>query len=237
LLCLLTILIFMVFLILSLLFQYDRDGLLITQFGFTKAVQLQALRKALTAAPRDGRPDILRHFAQTFDAQIYEVRHRVVDGDPIYVPVLPVPLPSLTGTANQWLPFQNLEGNRLSAERELLGQTANLESYLKRNLGPDTLARFAPDRKMLWIRFSIGNASAVGDTLDGATTFWTGFPMPKMPPLQDLSSRAFFLALIVIGVLVLFAFAFARYLTQPLSKLARAVNMVGRGEYPPPRPH
>jgi two-component system osmolarity sensor histidine kinase EnvZ len=234
----LTILILMVFVIVGLLFQYDRQNLLLFQFGYAKTVELQALRGSLQLATRAERPELLRRFAEQYSAQIFEERRRVISNAPLFVPVTPEPdtgiddvpqdgepvEPSPEARALAWRPF-NHEGSAVepNTEPEVLSNFRSLEKYLKEQLGESTIIRIQPDGKAMWVHFGVGQ-----------NRYWAGFPMPKDPQIQDMSSRAIFLALIVIGFLVIFAFSFARYLTQPLAKLAQAVNMVGRGEYPKP---
>jgi len=238
LLCLLVFLILLVLTTLVLLFQYDRQKLLVNQFGETKVIQLQALRAALRSSLRAERPAVLMRFSRQFNAQIFEERRRPLSRD-----VSPIPYQSFGAPDTsinipyfeQVVPSPNSPfdlDTSLSPFRgehhpglEARGAFLDLEKYMKKMLGGDTQIRIQPGRQLLWVRFS-----AQGNY------YWAGFTLPEQPQAHDVSSRAFFLSLIIIGMLVLSAFAFARYLTQPLSKLAQAVDMVGRGKTPPALP-
>ncbi len=238
LLCLLVFLIVLVLVTLILLFQYDRQQLLINQFGETKIIQLQALRTVLRSSLRAERPAVLARFSRQFNAQIFEERRRPLSRDDIFpapyprfyqdmppnIPYFEQIIPSPNSpfyTDSPFSPFNEEHHPGL----EPRGAFLDLEKYMKKMLGPGTEIRIQPGRQLLWVRFSAQS-----------NYYWAGFTLPEQPQARDASSRAFFLSLIVIGMLVLSAFAFARYLTQPLSKLAQAVDMVGRGKEPPALP-
>ena len=70
----------------------------------------------------------------------------------------------------------------------------------------------------------------------GDAGYWVGFPLPPRPADDDIPWRAVAWALIVVALLLVAAFAFARYLARPLRELEAAVERVGRGETPPPLP-
>jgi two-component system osmolarity sensor histidine kinase EnvZ len=234
LLCFLVALIALVLIVMGLLFQYDRENLLIYQFGHTKAVQLQALRAALESSIPTERRDILRRFGYQYNARLFEERHRrttsrTPDAVPFDVPLRNEPeIPSLDQDASpNPFPFRS---NQPTIQPRQTGQPPSgafldLEKYLQKTLGSDTQIRLQPERQLLWVRFSAHNSY-----------YWAGFILPERPLAQDAPSRAFFLALVIVAMLILAALAFARYLSQPLTKLSEAVDLVGRGEVPPPLP-
>jgi signal transduction histidine kinase len=233
-LCFLVALIALVLVVMGLLFQYDRENLLIYQFGHTKAVQLQALRAALESSIPTERADILRRFGHQYNARLFEERRRRTTGEtPSTVPFdMPVrnelEIPSLDQDASSdAFPFRS---NRPMIQPRQTGQPPigaflDLEKYLQKTLGANTHIRLQPERQLLWIRFSAHNSY-----------YWAGFSLPERPLAQDAPARAFFLALVIVAMLVFAALAFARYLSQPLTKLAEAVDLVGRGEAPPSLP-
>jgi two-component system osmolarity sensor histidine kinase EnvZ len=233
---LLIFLILLVLVTLILLFQYDRERLLITQFGDNKVTQIQALRAALRLSLRTERSEVLIRFGRQYNAQIFEERRRPVSRDPAYpypyfapkspvdIPYLEQIVPSPNSPFRSGRPFSPFDEER-HPSFEPRDAFLDLERYLKRMLGEDTQIRVQPGRQLLWIRFSAQGSY-----------YWAGFTLPEHPQARDVSSRAFFLLLIITGMLVLSAFAFARYLAQPLSKLAYAVDMVGRGKTLPALP-
>ncbi|MDR2173557.1 MAG: HAMP domain-containing protein [Burkholderiales bacterium] len=234
LLCFLVALIALVLIVMGLLFQYDRENLLIYQFGHTKAVQLQALRAALDSSIPTERADILRRFGHQYNARLFEERRRRTTSQPSAGVQFDMPfrnepeIPSLDQDASSNpFPFRS---NQTPIQPRQTGQPPSgafldLEKYLQKTLGSDTMIRLQPERQLLWVRFSARN-----------NYYWAGFILPDRPLAKDVPSRAFFLALVIVAMLVLAALAFARYLSQPLTKLAEAVNLVGRGEVPPPLP-
>jgi len=70
----------------------------------------------------------------------------------------------------------------------------------------------------------------------GGEGYWVGFPMPERPEAPDIPSRALTWTLVVLALLLIAAYVFARFLARPLRELASAVGRVGRGETPPPLP-
>jgi two-component system osmolarity sensor histidine kinase EnvZ len=235
LLCFLVALIALVLVVMGLLFQYDRENLLIYQFGHTKAVQLQSLRAALESSIPTERADILRRFGHQYNARFFEERRRRITREaspsvPFDMPLRgELEIPSLDQDASSPDPFP-FRSNRPTMQPRQTGQPPlgaflDLEKYLQKTLGADTQIRLQPERQLLWVRFSAHHSY-----------YWAGFILPERPLAQDAPSRAFFLALVIVAMLVLAALAFARYLSQPLTKLAEAVDLVGRGEAPPSLP-
>lgn len=100
-----------------------------------------------------------------------------------------------------------------------------LEARLREGLGEGTEVRIAPRARQLFVRVQAGT--------DG---YWIGFPLPPRPTAEDIPTRAIAWTVSIIAVLLLAAFAFARYLARPLRQLAVAVERVGRGETPAPLP-
>ncbi len=99
----------------------------------------------------------------------------------------------------------------------------DLAQRLRERLGPGTEVRFAPRRGLLFVR-----VDAAG------TGYWLGVPVPR--PADGGPTRALVWTLVVLGLLLVVAFVFARYLARPLRDLSAAVARVGRGELPPPLP-
>jgi len=117
------------------------------------------------------------------------------------------------------------------SERPNIGQPAlgpgfiDLEERLRASLGPDTEVRVAPRLRLLLVRVRAGGEG-----------YWVGFPMPERPEAPDIPSRALTWTLVVLALLLVAAFVFARFLARPLRELTSAVGRVGRGETPPPLP-
>jgi len=101
---------------------------------------------------------------------------------------------------------------------------ASLDTRLKEALGADTELRVSPGRGLLLVRIDAGGES-----------YWIGFPTRPLAQ-EELPTRAVAWTATVIVLLLVVAFAFARYLARPLRDLAGAVSRVGRGETPPPLP-
>jgi two-component system, OmpR family, osmolarity sensor histidine kinase EnvZ len=99
-----------------------------------------------------------------------------------------------------------------------------LHERLREGLGEDTEMRIAPRARQLFVRLRAGD--------DG---YWVGFPLPPRPS-DEVPTRALAWATTIIVLVLLAAFAFARYLARPLVALREAVERVGRGETPPPLP-
>jgi two-component system, OmpR family, osmolarity sensor histidine kinase EnvZ len=100
-----------------------------------------------------------------------------------------------------------------------------LQQRLREDLGEGTEVRIAPHARQLFVRVQAGP--------DG---YWIGFPLPPRPSAEDVPTRALAWATTIIVLLLLAAFAFARYLARPLGELKAAVERVGRGETPAPLP-
>jgi two-component system osmolarity sensor histidine kinase EnvZ len=98
-----------------------------------------------------------------------------------------------------------------------------LAERLREDLGPETEIRFAPREQMLFVRVVAAD-----------TPYWIGVPVPRSadpgPP------RALMWLAMVVALLLVAAFVFARYLARPLRELTAAVARVGRGEPAPPLP-
>ncbi|MCC6196386.1 MAG: HAMP domain-containing protein [Burkholderiales bacterium] len=94
-----------------------------------------------------------------------------------------------------------------------------LAERLRERLGPDTDVRFAPRRRMLFVRVVAGD-----------TPYWIGVPVPARSPADETPTRALLWLLVTSALLLAAAFLFARYLARPLRELTAAVERVGRGE-------
>ena len=116
-------------------------------------------------------------------------------------------------------------------ERPNIGQPVlgpgfvELEERLRASLGPDTEVRVAPRLRLLLVHVHAGEEG-----------YWVGFPMPERPEAPDIPSRALTWTLVVLALLLVAAYLFARFLARPLRELTSAVGRVGRGETPPPLP-
>jgi two-component system osmolarity sensor histidine kinase EnvZ len=100
-----------------------------------------------------------------------------------------------------------------------------LQDRLSEGLGASTEVRIAPRARQLFVHMQAGD--------DG---YWVGFPLPPRPQAEDIPTRIIALATSIIAMVLLAAFAFARYLARPLHELKFAVERVGRGETPAPLP-
>ena len=124
-------------------------------------------------------------------------------------------------------------GVRIVAERDrptvgvvpIGSALTELEQRLRNDLGEGTEVRVSPRARQLFVRVQAGD--------DG---YWIGFPLPPRAQSQDIPTRALAWAIAIIVLLLLAAFAFARYLARPLGELRDAVERVGRGETPAPLP-
>lgn len=99
-----------------------------------------------------------------------------------------------------------------------------LEERLREDLGSDTEVRISPRARLLFVRLSAGDEG-----------YWIGFPLPPRPQ-NDIPARALAWVVVIMVLLLIAAFAFARYLARPLGELRRAADRIGRGETPPPLP-
>jgi len=98
-----------------------------------------------------------------------------------------------------------------------------LTEHLKAALGPETEIRIQPRLQLLWIKLQAGDR-----------VYWAGFPLARVS--DNAPSRALEWSLIALVLLLVSAFAFARYLSRPLRELNAAVARVGEGKLPPPLP-
>jgi two-component system osmolarity sensor histidine kinase EnvZ len=123
-------------------------------------------------------------------------------------------------------------GVRIISERERptvgltpMGATMQgLEERLREELGNGTEVRIAPRARQLFVRVQAGDQG-----------YWIGFPLPPRSD-ADIPVRALASVVAIMVLLLLAAFAFARYLARPLGELRAAVERVGRGETPPALP-
>jgi two-component system, OmpR family, osmolarity sensor histidine kinase EnvZ len=100
----------------------------------------------------------------------------------------------------------------------------DLQERLQTELGPDTELRIQPRLQLLWVKLTAGNRA-----------YWAGFQLPPRPE-EDVPGRALELSLIILAVLLVSAYVFARYLARPLRQLNEAVSSVGQGRSPSPLP-
>jgi two-component system osmolarity sensor histidine kinase EnvZ len=101
----------------------------------------------------------------------------------------------------------------------------SLQERLREGLGEGTEVRIAPRARQLFVRVQAGPEG-----------YWIGFPLPPRPEADEIPTRALAWAITIAVLLLLAAFAFARYLARPLRELKAAVERVGRGETPGPLP-
>ena len=100
-----------------------------------------------------------------------------------------------------------------------------LQERLREGLGEGTEVRIAPRARQVFVRVQAGPEG-----------YWIGFPLPPRPEADEFPTRALAWAITISVLLLLAAFAFARYLARPLRELKAAVERVGRGETPGPLP-
>jgi two-component system osmolarity sensor histidine kinase EnvZ len=100
-----------------------------------------------------------------------------------------------------------------------------LQERLREGLGAGTEVRIAPRARQLFVHMQAGDEG-----------YWVGFPLPPRQQAGDIPTRVIVLATAIIAMILLAAFAFARYLARPLHELKLAVERVGRGETPAPLP-
>jgi two-component system, OmpR family, osmolarity sensor histidine kinase EnvZ len=117
------------------------------------------------------------------------------------------------------------------SERPVVGAPANgpgmqdLQGRLREALGEGTEVRIAPRLQLLFVRLTAGTEG-----------YWVGFPLPRSRDPDEWPTRALTWAAVVIALLLVAAFGFARYLARPLRELNSAVERVGRGDTPAPLP-
>jgi two-component system, OmpR family, osmolarity sensor histidine kinase EnvZ len=99
-----------------------------------------------------------------------------------------------------------------------------LEQRLKAELGPETELRIQPRLQLLWIKLVAGDRA-----------YWAGFRLPPRPS-EGAPSHALEWSVVILAVLLVSAYAFARYLARPLRQLNDAVTSVGQGKSPAPLP-
>jgi len=108
----------------------------------------------------------------------------------------------------------------------VLGATmSELQDRLRDVLGAETEVRIAPRQQLLFVRLATG-----------ADSYWIGFALPPRRDPDEWPTRALTWVGAILALLLVAAFAFARYLARPLRELNAAVAKVGRGETPPPLP-
>ena len=115
------------------------------------------------------------------------------------------------------------DGRRFGGGGPVNPAMIELQQRLRDELGAETELRVQPRLQLLWIKLATG---------DGA--YWVGFPLPR--PVDELPSRALVWSLVILLLLLVSAYAFARYLARPLRELNQAVASVGQGKSPPPLP-
>lgn len=113
---------------------------------------------------------------------------------------------------------------RFSGGPPLAPMLIELQDRLRNQLGPETELRIQTRQQLFWIKMQAGDRK-----------YWAGFHLP-LRPTEDAPSRALESSLIILAVLLVSAYAFARYLARPLRELNDAVTSVGRGQSPPPLP-
>jgi two-component system osmolarity sensor histidine kinase EnvZ len=162
---------------------------------------------------------LARQFSDTKLMQLRALRAALASADP--------------GAADATLArFGEANGARIVADgerRSVGGPPQNpllidLENRLKTELGPETELRIQPRLQLLWIKLVAGDRA-----------YWAGYQLPPRPS-DDVPGRAAEWSLVILAVLLVSAFVFARYLARPLRELNDAVASVGKGRSPPPLP-
>nr|MBP8298634.1 HAMP domain-containing protein [Burkholderiales bacterium] len=117
------------------------------------------------------------------------------------------------------------------AERPVIGRPAlgprmmELQERLRARLGEDTELRLqaSAEGPIVWIRLSAGDSA-----------YWAGATLPRAD--DELPTRVLIWSGIVLFVLLVAAYFFARRMNSPLRQLQDAVAAVGKGQMPPPLP-
>lgn len=116
-------------------------------------------------------------------------------------------------------------------ERPIIGRPAlsprmmELQERLRARLGEDTELRLqaSAEGPIAWIRLTAGDAA-----------YWAGFTLPRAD--AELPARVMIWSGVVLIVLLVAAYFFARRMNSPLRQLQDAVAAVGKGRTPPPLP-
>jgi two-component system osmolarity sensor histidine kinase EnvZ len=117
------------------------------------------------------------------------------------------------------------------AERPSIGRPAlgprmrELEDRLRERLGDDTQLRVQASEAgpIIWVKL-----------LAGDSAYWVGLPVPRRD--AELPNRVMMWSGIVLVVLLVAAWFFARRMNEPLRRLQDAVAAVGKGRMPAPLP-
>ncbi|MBK8740672.1 MAG: HAMP domain-containing protein [Betaproteobacteria bacterium] len=117
------------------------------------------------------------------------------------------------------------------AERPVIGRPAlgprmmELQERLRARLGEDTELRLqaSAEGPIVWIRLTAGDSA-----------YWAGSTLPRAD--EELPTRVLIWSGIVLSVLLVAAYFFARRMNSPLRQLQDAVAAVGKGQTPPPLP-
>jgi len=118
------------------------------------------------------------------------------------------------------VPENERPGLAMLAARPVQPMLETLQEHLHEGLGEGTEVRFSPRFQQLFVR-----VQAAG------TAYWLAFPVPP-PPTEQWPTRALAWVAVILTLLLIAGFAFARYLARPLTQLRNAVERVGRGETP-----
>jgi two-component system osmolarity sensor histidine kinase EnvZ len=117
------------------------------------------------------------------------------------------------------------------AERPNIGRPSlgprmrELEDRLRERLGEETELRVQPSQAgpIVWVRL-----------LAGDSAYWVGLPVPSRE--SELPNRVMMWSGVVLVVLLVAAYFFARRMNDPLRQLQDAVTAVGKGRTPAPLP-
>jgi two-component system, OmpR family, osmolarity sensor histidine kinase EnvZ len=201
------------------LFRQDRAALIARQFGDTKLVELRSLRAALAAVEPGAADTTLAKFGEAYHARIVPDQGRRFPVEPERRSSAEPPQGS--DQERRFAPDPERRFGGVPLQNPLL---VDLERRLKAELGQETELRIQPRLQLLWIKL-----------VAGPRAYWAGFPLPPRPS-EDAPSRALEWSVVILAVLLLSAYAFARYLARPLRQLNAAVARVGEGKSPPPLP-
>ncbi len=192
------------------LFRDDRARLIAENFTETRLSQIESIRQALQAvptsslvpeAPRVPGPGGLAG-ARLLDPALIAIQQQARSFGFFIVPV----------------------DRRPDIGMPLHGPALRkLGDRLRERFGGDLEVRFGRrmEQPVVWLRLRVGN--------EGSRSVWLGVPI-RSSDAGELPRRLWIALAVVIALMLVLAYAFARWLSAPLERMAAAVSAVGRGQ-------